>query len=355
MDYQNRTDRLREEMCRMGEDARLVHKGENIRYLSGFTGGADGVLLVTEKEQYLLTDGRYTEQAAKEAPDWTLVELKGDMTETIRGLCGGFKKVALEAHAVTWQQYLSFKDRLGVELVPGSEWIEQLRMIKDEEEIACLKGAGKAGDAVFADILSAVRPGMTEMDVASRIVSGLKANGCSGESFATIAIAGTKTALPHGQPDETALKAQDVLLMDYGGFYHGYAGDMTRTVFLGEPSALFRDRYEIVLEAQLAGLHAVRAGVKCSDVDGEVRKVLEKYGLSQYYVHATGHGVGLEIHEAPRVGSRSDTVLKENMAVTVEPGIYIPGWGGIRIEDSVIVHADSCEPLTHSGKELIIL
>ncbi len=355
MDYENRVDRLRTEMSRMGQEAHLVHKGENIRYLSGFTGGTDGVLLVTETAKFLLTDGRYTEQAAREAPDWTLMELKGDMTEAIRELCGGFKSVVLEAHAVTWQQYLAYKARLGVELVPGTETIERLRMIKDAEEIACLKGAGKAGDAVFADILATVGPGMTEMEVASRIVSGLKANGCSGESFATIAITGTKTALPHGQPDETALRAKDTLLMDYGGFYHGYAGDMTRTIFLGEPSTLFRDRYQIVLEAQLTGLKAVKAGVKCSEVDREVRKVLEKYGLSQYYVHATGHGVGLEIHEAPRVGSRSDTVLKDNMAVTVEPGIYIPGWGGIRIEDSVIVHGDSCEPLTHSGKELIVI
>ncbi len=355
MGQRERLQRLREEMQQLNQEACLIHKAENIRYLSGFTGGTDGILFVSETEQILLTDGRYVEQAQTESPEWKLVEIQGDSVETLKELCQPYQKVVLEAHAISWQQYLSYQARLGVSLEAGTEILEKMRAIKEPEEIACLKGAARAGDETFSELLSILKPGMTEMDVANQIVLGLKKHGCSGESFSTIAISGPKTALPHGQPDHTPLKEKDTLLMDYGGFFQGYAGDMTRTVVLGEPNPLFYDRYQAVLEAQLEGLQTVKAGVLCSEVDRRVRKVLEKYGLEQYYVHATGHGVGLEIHEAPRVGSRSNTLLKENMAVTVEPGIYIPGWGGIRIEDTVLVQSGGCEPLTHSSKELIVI
>ena len=355
MGYDERLLKLRACMAQNGEEARLVHKAENIRYLSGFTGGTDGILFVTPEEQFLLTDSRYTEQAAKEAPAWKLVELKGSAADSLQPLCKSCKKIAVEAHALTWQQYLQYQAKLSAVLTAGKEWIEELRAVKEKEEISCLKKAGAAGDIAFSTVLEMASPGMTEMEIANHIVFALKDNGCSGESFETIAISGAKSALPHGRPDETRIREDDVLLMDYGGFFGGYAGDMTRTVFFGKPGQLFFDRYRMVLEAQMEGLQAVKAGAICSQVDGKVRKVLEKYGLERYYIHATGHGVGLEIHEAPRLGRMSETILKENMAVTVEPGIYIPGWGGIRIEDSVIVLENGCELLNHADKDIILL
>lgn len=353
MGIKERLCAFRTEMSANGNEAYLIHKGENVRYLSGFTGGEDGILLITESNQYLLTDARYWQQAQEESPFFQLIQVEGSNIDYLIDLCNPFKSVAVEADSITWEQYLAYSKVLSTEIVAGKNLTVPLRMIKDNDEIEALKGAGEAADYVFGEILKVVSPGMTENEVANLIGYYLRKCGCSKESFDTIAISGAKTAFPHGQPGDNPLKENDVLLMDYGGFFNGYAGDTTRTIFIGKPTKLFRDRYLMVLEAQTEGINYIKEGVICSEVDKRVRKVLEKFHLEEYFTHATGHGVGLEIHENPRLGKHSNTVLRENMAVTVEPGIYIPGWGVIRIEDSVCVKKNGCESFTKCTKRVL--
>jgi Xaa-Pro aminopeptidase len=342
-------------MEQKGTDAFLVTKPENIRYLSGFTAGADAKLLITPTQQLLFTDARYWEQADLECPDWELVK------ETTAGLDRLVEKVtacehlALEGHYTTIELYRKLEAHLGHRLVPMSNTIEELRQVKDESELKRLRQAAQIGDEVFTEIIPYIKTGVTERQIASRIVYLLREKGCEKESFDTIAVSGPNAALPHGQPGDRVLNKGDMITLDFGGFYQGYAGDMTRTVVIGPVSDNLRDKYLRLLEAQQLGITAIRSGREGKEIDSIVRKRLEKYELAAYFTHGTGHGVGLEIHEKPSLSRLSDSILEENMVVTVEPGIYIPGWGGIRIEDTVIVKDGGCEVITHSDKSLIIL
>lgn len=342
-------------MCELNIEALLVTKGENIRYLSGFTGGSDARLVVTDNEQYIVTDSRYEEQVNRECPDWTLLLEKPPDHEALMRLCQQYKRIGAEAHDLTYNQYVSIAEKLTGELVPLSNVVEKLRVIKDATELTYLRKAAAIGDEVFSDICGFIAVGKKEKQVANQIAFLLQEKGCEGLSFPVIAVSGEDAALPHGQPGERKLAPGDMLTMDFGGFYHGYAGDMTRTVVIGVPSQRLYDYYMRVLEAQQLGVAAVKAGTACAEVDRKVREYLDKYQLASYFKHSTGHGVGLEIHEEPAVSAHSKAVLQAGMVVTVEPGIYIPGWGGIRIEDTVIVRDDGCEIITHADKNLIRL
>jgi Xaa-Pro aminopeptidase len=240
-------------------------------------------------------------------------------------------------------------------VVPIAGAIERLRMVKGEPELELLREAARIGDRVFSRICAEIRVGQSEKQIANRIAYLLKEEGCSQESFPTIAVSGENAALPHGQPGERLILAGDMLTLDFGGFYQGYAGDMTRTVVLGQAAPDLVDVYSKVLKVQQLGVSMVRAGISGRQVDEEVRGTLADYGLDQYFQHGTGHGVGLEIHESPTLSRWYDDLLVPNMVVTVEPGIYIPGWGGVRIEDTVIVKEGGCEVITHSPKDLLII
>jgi len=338
-----------------GEDAFLVSKPENIRYLSAFSGGSDARLLVSSSEKYIFTDGRYLEQVKRECPDWELVRVNGAGLDSLASICDKYNSLLVESNHITYELYSQLAAGLKPQLVPTGNVIEILRAVKDSQELDLLKQAAKIGDIVFTRICEEIRVGISEKYLANRIAYILREEGCSGESFATIAVAGENAALPHGQPGDRPLQRGDMLTMDFGGFYQGYAGDMTRTVVIGEAAPKLHDIYHQVLEAQELGVAAITAGAGCREVDRQVRQKLETFGLAEYFLHGTGHGVGLEIHEIPGLSTRSDAILEENMVVTVEPGVYIPGWGGIRIEDTVIVKNGGCEIITRSDKGLLII
>jgi Xaa-Pro aminopeptidase len=332
-----------------------VTKPENIRYLSNFTSGSDARLLISSDEKYIFTDGRYLEQAKRECPDWELIRVNGAGLDSLASICDKYNSLLVESHHVTYELYSRMTTELKTPLVPMAEIIEQLRAVKDDQELDMIRQAAKIGDIVFTRICQEIQVGVSERHLANRIAYIFKKEGCSGESFETIAVAGENAALPHGKPGDRLLKRGDMLTLDFGGFYHGYAGDMTRTVVLGEASPKLKEIYQQVLEAQELGVATVKSGISCREIDRQVRQRLADYDLDQYFVHGTGHGVGLEIHETPTLSTRSEAVLEENMVVTIEPGVYIPGWGGIRIEDTVIVKNGGCEVITRSDKGLLII
>lgn len=336
-------------------EAFILTKPENIFYLSGFSGGDDARLVVAPDRQYLLTDSRYWEQAEKESPDWELVKETAPGFSGLAPITAKMSRIGVESHHITLQEYRELQTRLGSELLPVSRLVEDLRVVKDESELQKLRESARISDEVFSELCRFIKPGMSERQVASYIGYQLREKGCARESFDTIAVSGANAALPHGKPGDRTLEEGDMLTLDYGGFFEGYAGDMTRTIFMGSVPSNFRNYYMQLLEAQKLGVSLVKAGVRCSEVDKAVRDCLALYGLDIYFGHGTGHGVGLEIHEEPRLSPFSDQVLEENMVVTVEPGIYLPGVGGLRIEDTVIVKNGGCEVITHSDKELLTL
>lgn len=350
-----RIDKLRRKLEIDKLDAFLVTRPENIRYLSGFSGGRDARLLVTSEHNYIFSDARYYEQIAIETEDWELIKGTQFGLDSLANICNNFKRLGFESLDISYDLFQQMKQSFSAELVPLANIIEEYRLIKDESELDRLRCAARAGDAVFQQICQELQSGMSEQYIANRIGWLLREEGCSKESFDTIAVAGENAALPHGQPGSYCLQPGDMLTLDFGGFFHGYAGDMTRTVAIEKAGSRFRDYYLYLLEAQQLGVSLVKAGVSCKEVDQKVRDCLGKYGLGRYFQHGTGHGVGLEVHEAPRLSPSSQEILEENMLVTVEPGIYIPGWGGIRIEDTVIVKNGGCEVITHSDKELLII
>ncbi len=336
-------------------DALLVSKPENIRYLSGFTGGRDARLLVLENEKYIFTDSRYSEQVARECNGWKLIEEKPPGFEKLIEMSGRCKKIGTESHDITYQFYLEMEKSLGAEIIPLPNIIESLRIIKDESELKLLRETARISDEVFKETCNSIKPGLAERQIAIHIVNLLKEKGCEKESFDTIVVSGENASLPHGKPGEKELNTGDMVTMDFGGFFKGYAGDMTRTIVIGKAPERLKYNYLAVLEAQKLGVSLVKAGESCRDIDQKIRVCLSKYNLENYFIHSTGHGVGLEIHEQPSVSSRSEVELQENMVITIEPGIYIPGWGGIRIEDTVIVKEKGCEVITHSDKNLLII
>jgi Xaa-Pro aminopeptidase len=291
---------------------------------------------------------------ARESPLWHFVQEESRNWEKLKKMCRSFQNVGFESDAVSYRLYSELQ-ATGIKLVPVTGLIEELRAVKDEKELSLLRAAAIIGDEVFDEIIEIIRPGISERAIANKIAYQLREKGCEKESFDIIVLSAENACLPHGHPGERLVAAGDMVTLDYGGFFHGYASDMTRTVAIGPVSGLLRKRYEAVQKAQEIGVAMVKAGIPCSEIDKSIRECLKEYTLDQYFLHGTGHGVGLEIHEKPTVNSRSQEVLQENMVTTIEPGIYIPGWGGIRIEDTVIVKKGNCEVITNSTKQLIII
>lgn len=350
-----RLEKLRRVMQEKEVAAFLVTKAENIFYLSGFTGGSDARLLVSDQESIILTDGRYLEQAQEECPDWTIIEEKPPGWVELSRLGRRIEKLGFEAQDISYQFFSQLEQTLPSEMIPLENLVETLRVHKEPGELNCLRESARIGDEVFRELLGQIRAGVSEAQLARQISFLLREKGCSKESFDTIVLAGEHAALPHGHPGSRLLAPGDMLTMDYGGFFEYYAGDMTRTVVVEKPSERFRELYQVLLDAQLAALDMVKSGVEAREVDKAARDVLQKAGLEQYFLHSTGHGLGLEIHEYPSLSQRSGAILDANMVVTIEPGIYIPGWGGIRIEDTVVVQSNGCEIITRSDKGLLIV
>lgn len=354
---EKRLNKLRTFLAAKQLDGIIISKPENRRYFSGFTGSA-GILLVTHTQAKLLTDFRYIEQASKEATLYEIVKYgaAGIYAEVNKYACD-FKlhKLAFESDYTTYAVYMDMeKALLDIKLAPLE--LDALRSIKDETELCNIKKAVEIADAAFTHILSFIKPGISEQAVALELEYKMKQLGAENIAFDTIVASGKRGALPHGKASEKIIAAGDLVTMDFGAVYNGYHSDITRTVCVGSASAKQREIYDIVLSAQLRGVKAVRAGLTGQQVDAAARQLIDKSGYGEYFGHGLGHAVGLYIHEEPRLSpSNTNTPLEKNMVVTVEPGIYIPDWGGIRIEDTVIVCDTSCEILTASSKQLIEL
>jgi Xaa-Pro aminopeptidase len=351
-----RLDRLRSRLSGLGADAFLVSHLPNIRYLCGFSGSA-GVLLVGKTGATLFTDSRYTLQARQEVCGARVRIAKRGILPALAKELRGRRRVACSTGHITVAQQQALQTATGkrVRWVSDANAVEKLRVVKDADELATMRGAAGLISDVFRQTLHLIRPGVTELDLAAEIEYGIKRCGGSGPSFETIVAGGLRSAWAHARPTSKRLRKNELVVLDLGAILRGYCSDMTRTVFLGRASKKVRGIYAAVLEAQQAAKRAIWPGVKAGDVDRAARRVLERLGLARYFTHSTGHGLGLEVHEMPRLGRGEETVLQEGMVVTVEPGIYLEGLGGVRIEDDVIVTAQGALDLTTASRDFLEL
>ena len=339
-------------------DALLVSALPNIRYLSGFTGD-HALLLVSPESLTLFTDPRFTIQASEECTCAVKTVTKGPLDTAAVAQIGRnrWKRIGFEASRMTYDVYLRIKTSLplGATLKPVGSVIEKLRMIKSPEEVARIRKSVLTNSRAFAKAIPSMRTGISESAIAAEVEYQMRRFGAEKSAFDTIVAFGARSALPHARPTSGRLGNDELVLIDMGSCQDGYMSDMTRVLFHGRPSPRVRTMYNAVAKAQLAALDAVRAGVTAGHVDRQARKILEAEGLGKEFVHSTGHGLGLEIHEPPRLGKRDKTRLEAGMVITIEPGAYIRGFGGIRIEDTVLVTKTGCEILTPTSKELMLL
>jgi Xaa-Pro aminopeptidase len=335
-------------------DALLITNLHNVRYLTGFTGSNGAVLLFEAGPAILFTDPRYTVQSQQQVNCRVRVA-KGALTKSILQEVDRSRvlRLGFEQDNLTVLQLESLKKDLPVrtQLEPVTGFVERLRMVKDAGEIARIRASVLANSRALEAALKRFRIGMRESDLAAEIDYGNRKLGADGPSFDTIVAAGDRSALPHAHAGATKI-GPGILLIDMGAFRDGYASDMTRMVHVGRATPKYKRAYRAVLEAQLAAIAAVKPGATASAVDRAARSTLKRHGLEREFVHSTGHGLGLEIHEPPRIGRKDKTKLEAGMAITIEPGVYVEGWGGIRIEDTVLVTAGGCEILTPTTKEL---
>jgi len=333
----------------------LVSSSASIRYLTGYT-GSNGLLLVTASESHFFTDPRYATDAQKNIDCKVHICTKGLFEEASAVVKRKqLKRLGFEP---SWMQVDAFerlKAKLGagVKLAPVSGVVEGLRAVKSPSEIARIRAAVKANSEAYSKTMQRVRVGVREMDIAAELDFQMRMLGAEKAAFETIVASGVRTALPHAHPTSKKVEANELLLIDMGSMVDGYCSDMTRMSFLGVPSKRASTLYKAVLEAQLAGIKAVKAGVSAGRVDAAAREVLKRHELEKAFVHSTGHGLGLEIHEGPRVAKNDKTTLRAGMVITIEPGAYIEGFGGVRIEDTVLVTETGCEVLTPTPKELV--
>lgn len=357
---QSRIDRVRQFILKAGIDALLVLIEENRRYLSGFTGEDNhfdesaGALLITADALLLATDSRFELQAKQESPLFEVVIYRKGLAKELVALTDRFKirKLGFESARVSVKQHLDFQAALNangkkVELVAFAEFVEPLRLIKSAEEIAKTRAALAIAETVFRQVAKTLRPGMTEKNVAWAMEMGIRQAGADGVSFPTIVAAGPNSALPHAIPTEREIQAGEPILFDWGARLEGYCSDTSRTVIIAPPSDRFIHVYQTTLAAQRKAIAAIRAGVSSKEVDATARDYIHQNGYEGKFGHGLGHGTGLAIHEAPRLSPLAETQLQSGMLVTVEPGIYLPGWGGVRIENQVVVEDDGPLVLNH--------
>lgn len=352
-----RLARLRERMAAEGLEAVWIGSPANRRYLSGFS-GSSGWLLITATGAQLWTDFRYLEQATQEAPGYEVVRHEAQVYAHLARYLQevGIRRLGFEAEHVRYGDWQRLRAALPeqIELVGISGWVEQLRRVKDEVELALIREAARLADEALLEVLAGLRPGVTERQLALELEFAMRRRGATAAAFDLIVVSGPRSALPHGQPGDHAIEAGQFVTLDYGAVVGGYCSDCTRTVVAGRATPRHREIYQVVLEAQRRAVAAIRPGVSGAEVDRAARQVIEEAGYGDRFGHATGHGVGLEVHEGPRLSVLAeDDRLEPGMVVTVEPGIYIPGWGGVRIEDLVVVTADGGEILTRVSKELL--
>lgn len=360
-DYKNRLDKLRKRMLAENIDALLVIEAHNIFYLCGSNGGYTGAricLVVGDKTSTLLIDQRYVTEAKENAFADNIISWSKpsyvELVNVVRKL--GAKRVGFESTYTTVKQYERMvKDFENFELVGVSGLIEAIRETKDRNELEKIKKAAQIGDMAFTHILKFIKPGTTEMDIGIEIDFFMRKHGAERPSFDTIVASGLNSAVPHATISGKKIEPGNFVTLDFGAVVEGYHSDMTRTIVVGQASRRQKRIYQTVREAQAMALDAIKSGIVCKDVDAVARDLIKKAGYGNKFVHNLGHGVGLNVHEAPTLGPGSEDVLKTNMVITVEPGIYIAGFGGVRIEDLVVVTKNGYKLLTHSTKDLLEL
>lgn len=381
--FEKRRNDLRQLIHEKQMDGVLIDSPSNLYYYTGFTGGeamffmpVDGEALHDgeasgdgQESGYIITDSRYYEQVEKECPGLLLLKLEQTgYGEAVKGLLdriygnkrnqggsNGKVRIALE-DTMNLARYMKLCEACkAYSFEPASESINTCRMVKDDAELARLAKAEAIGDAAFSYILDRIKPGITEAEIALELEFYMKRQGASRLSFDTIAASGPNSSMPHAQVTNRRVEKGDFVTMDFGCVYQGYCSDMTRTVAVGTPTEEMKKVYQIVLDANLRAMDSIREGVRCSEIDAVARDYIRDCGYGAYFGHGLGHGVGLDIHEEPRFSPKCDVITRENMVITDEPGIYLPGRFGVRIEDLVVVKKDGFETLSRSDKKLIIL
>lgn len=356
---QERIGKLRQVFDTDEIDAFYIMNLENRYYLSGFT-GSTGALLLTREQSYLLTDFRYLSQAAGESPSYQIVEVAAETYGAVLLRILQEKKISrlgVEGDHLTYNQYVELsRVCTGIKLKPLIDRVEGIRILKDRSEIELIEKAVSIADQAFAQILPLIKQGVTEQELALELEYNMRRLGASGPAFKFIVASGVRSALPHGVASSKTIAGGELVTFDFGAVYQGYHSDITRTVVVDSFNQRQQEIYQIVLAAQMNGVAAVKAGATAAEVDYAARSVIEEKGYGKYFGHSTGHGLGLNIHENPRLSIKDKTILAPGMVVTIEPGIYIEDWGGVRIEDTVLVEKSGCRVLTGTPKkELLVL
>lgn len=349
-----RLQKLREFMASRGLDGFLVTQPENRRYLSGFT-GSFGVLLITQDAAFIATDFRYYEQVERECPGFTLVKVEKQFTDVLPKMLGeaGVKTLGFEGFHLTVEENRKWR-RLtrGVKWVPCEDIVGEIRSVKSPEELQTIRRAISLTDEAFQHLCKIIRPGITEKEAAWEIESFMRTHGADKVAFDLIVASGPNSALPHARASERIIGEGEPIVVDIGCVVDGYCSDLTRTIILGKADDRFREAYSIVLKAQKKAERAIKPGMRARRADSIARKVIEKAGYGPHFGHGLGHGIGLAVHEKPSVGRVSRDTLQAGNVITVEPGIYISGWGGVRLEDVVLIKEDGAEILTRAPKGL---
>lgn len=346
-------EKIKSYVSSQGLDGVILTSMPNVFYVSGFTGD-NVILFISQQKSLLITDSRYTIQAGEQSPDFEIITARGSLVGELRGL--PLKKLGYEADKVSCSLFNFYKKVLaGCEFEDCSALMKKLRIIKNSSEIQCIRTAAEIADDAFSHILNFAKTGMTEKDIALELEFYMRKSGAEDVSFSTIVAASERGAMPHAEPGSRIIKNGDAVVMDFGCKYKGYCSDMTRTVFFGNADSEQLRVYNSVLKAQLAALDAIRAGVAENYPDKAARTALAQDGLDKFFTHSLGHGVGVEIHEEPAMAPRRCGILESGMLVTVEPGVYLDNFMGVRIEDLVVVTDSGCDNLTKSQKDVIIL
>ncbi|MGE7886576.1 M24 family metallopeptidase [Bacillus cereus] len=351
-----RITNIQKQLHNYGIDGLLITKKENRQYATSFTGSA-GVVLISAHKAIFITDFRYVDQAKTEIKAAEIIMHKGNLEEEVANQVSklNIQKLGIEDNNMTLQQFKKLQKYIHTEIVPVCEIIENIRLIKDTSEIETMKIAATIADEAFHHIVTFLKPGISENDVRDELEFFMRKKGATSSSFQIIVASGVRSSLPHGVASNKLIERGDIVTLDFGALYNGYCSDLTRTVAIGEPSEEFKKIYNVVLEALKRGTKAIKPGETAKNIDDVTRNYITEHGYGQYFGHSTGHGLGLEIHEPLRLSQESKVTLEEGMVVTVEPGIYIPNWGGCRIEDDIVITKNGYEVITTSNRELIVI
>lgn len=351
-----RVNKLRKLMKKNNISSFLITSSYNLRYLTNFT-GTTGLAVITLDKAFFITDFRYTEQAMAQVQGFEIIQNTGPIHDEVVGIIEKeqLANLAFEETFVSFAEYSLLEEITPCDLLPVTGLIEELREVKDEEEIAIIEKACSIADLAFKHILTMIKPGMTEIEIANQLDFYMRSLGATGVSFDTIVASGVRSAMPHGVASQKVIAKGDLITMDFGCYYQGYVSDMTRTFAIGDPGSKLKDIYQIVLEAQLKVLDEAKPGLTGIQLDAIARDHIASYGYGEAFGHSTGHGIGLEIHEGPNVSFKADKQFVAGNVITDEPGIYLTGLGGVRIEDDLLITKKGNRVLTQSPKELILL